>query len=645
MHDEEHSSTGKHDNDIESRQPAATGREHQQAITRLCVGSTLLLAVLLLAFWRLPDSDITATAVVTAVGMALFLVPLGLLLAIRRRPEAYPKRLFGALLFDTVALTGVIYLGGAVTSPLCIGYGWIIFDYTRRYGRALLYPSAVASFLSFAALLLFSDFWHANTSLGLSFLAMILLLPVYLKNSGSDGRAQPTGTPATTNIAQPEKMENNAMETKVNSSRDEANSLSNRRVLLVSNDSEDRHGIQRQLSSWDTRNNRSSNAARAFYDLIAAAKVGDPYQVLIVDQGRLGMDAAQFASAVRAETMLQSLYLIHVGSDHQSQQRDRLLNAGFTKLISTPLNKTFLFNALHNTYTQPEASSQVVRLIDRYNGDRSSQPLSILLADSSLSTRQRVSSILQRAGHRVFMVDNGARVLDALDSHRFDLAIVSLELSEISGLEAFKLYRFTRVDKPWVPFILLVERLNPELLKRCTDAGINTTVLESADSRSYLEAVARVIRECSDDAESGVSTRSFAAARSGGSSTDAGVLDINRLMEIERLGGGVRFLSDLIDSFNRDNRHILTQMKSVARNAEAKQFRDLGHALKDAAGSLGTLKLYRLGTVASRLSDKDFHECANTLIQEITECCRITNNALHAYLLGQLPSETDSLRD
>ncbi|MCB1852456.1 MAG: hypothetical protein KDI83_17035, partial [Gammaproteobacteria bacterium] len=131
----------------------------------------------------------------------------------------------------------------------------------------------------------------------------------------------------------------------------------------------------------------------------------------------------------------------------------------------------------------------------------------------------------------------------------------------------------------------------------------------------------------------------------GGSSTDAGVLDINRLMEIERLGGGVRFLSDLIDSFNRDNRHILTQMKSVARNAEAKQFRDLGHALKDAAGSLGTLKLYRLGTVASRLSDKDFHECANTLIQEITECCRITNNALHAYLLGQLPSETDSLRD
>ena len=79
--------------------------------------------------------------------------------------------------------------------------------------------------------------------------------------------------------------------------------------------------------------------------------------------------------------------------------------------------------------------------------------------------------------------------------------------------------------------------------------------------------------------------------------------------------------------------------------ADPNRFRDLGHALKDAAGSLGALKLYQLGTAASRLSDKEFHESAAALVQEITECCRISNDALHSYLLGQTPPESDSLRD
>lgn len=124
-----------------------------------------------------------------------------------------------------------------------------------------------------------------------------------------------------------------------------------------------------------------------------------------------------------------------------------------------------------------------------------------------------------------------------------------------------------------------------------------------------------------------------------------GVLDNNRLIEIERLGGGIRFLADLIDSFNRDNRHILTQMQEAVASANPVQFRDLGHAIKDAAGSLGAVKLYQLGTAASRLSNKEFHESAATLVQEITECCRISNNALHTYLLGQSSAESDSLRE
>ena len=628
----------------ESNPPTPAGNEYRQAVIRLAIGSSLLSSLLLLAFWSL-DSAPSGSVVATTVAL-LFLLPLALLISVAHRPGRYPGRRYIGLVFDIASLTTVIYLGDKILFPLCIAYSWIIFDYAKRFGIRFLYPAAAASFLSFGSLLLISDFWQINSGPGLVFLSFIALLPLYLRNFVPfDEKTSLTAPEATDSEPSNTEVCENDEALAVNHKMDSAN-LPEKKILLVSNDIEDRHSIQRQLAMWGTQSTLTGNAAHAFYELIAAAKSGNPYHTIIVDQGHLGMDAAQFASALRCEPTLQSLYLIHVGPGSQGLQGDRLLAAGYTKLLSTPLNKTFLFNALHNTYTQPEPSGQVVRLIDRYTCEISDQPLSILVADRSFGVRQRIRSILQRAGHRVFMVNNGARVLDALDSHRFDLAIVSLDLKEITGLEVFKLYRFTRVDKQWVPFILLLEEPTKELLKRCGDAGINATINQSADSRRYLATIDKVLRESREETGSNFSVGSLSSSTHAGSALkNDGALDTSRLLEIEKLGGGVRFLSDLIDSFNRDNRRILTQMKEAANDAGPKRFRDLGHAIKDAAGSLGALKLYQLGTAASRLSDKEFHESAATLVQEITECCRTSNNALHSDLRGQTPTESDSLGD
>ena len=632
------------DGDTEPTPSVHDRNEHRQAFVRLAIGAPLLSISVLLAFWNLATAP--SVSLVASTVTLLFLVPLMLLISVARRPEETLWRRYISLVFDISALTTVLYLGDRFLFPLCIAYSWIIFDYTKRFGMQFILPAAAASFLGFCSLFLISDFWQTNIAFGLVFLSFVVLLPVYLRSIGQVDRTPRQATEAVGNNPVTIEASDKDATHPVKHETDPV-SLSGKKILLLSNDMEDRHGIQSQLALWGAQSTHIASAAQAFHELVAASINGNPYHTVIVDQGRLGMDATQFSSALRSEPMLQSLYLIHVGPGNHGLQGDRLLNAGFTKLLSTPLNRTFLFNALHNTYTQPESGGRVVRLIDRYTSEVSDQPLSILVADRSFSVRQRIRSILQRAGHRVFMVNNGARVLDALDSHRFDIAIVSLDLREITGLEAFKLYRFTRVDKQWVPFILLVEEPSKELLKRCTDAGINATLNQNADSRRFLETVTRVLRE-SGRQETG-STFSIGSlrstARAGGGSKKGGVLDTNRLLEIERLGGGIRFLSDLIDSFNRDNRRILTQMKEATDDVDPNRFRDLGHAVKDAAGSLGALKLYQLGTAASRLSDKEFSESAAALLQEITECCRISNNELHAYLLGQNPSESDSVRD
>lgn len=619
----------------------STGVEYTQAVIRLVIHSTLFCGALL-ALWRM--ELVPSIAILTAAMAPLILVPATLLISVKQSPTQNLKRIYAGLLCDIFSISILLYLGNGILYPFGIAYTWIVFDFTKRYGVRFLYPSALGSILSLGVLFLISDFWRTNYGIGAVLLGFIMLMPIYLKNNMQDKQ-----TPRTTTEAKEEEQTNTERaDTSVadtdNKHQPDSLNLIGKRILLISADNEDRHGILNQLEMWGAQAMRSRNAAYSFYELISAVREGTPFSIVIVDHGRLGMDPAQFASAVRSEPELQSIYLIHVGPNNQGQLRDRLLNAGFTKLLSTPLNKTFLFNALHNTYTQPIQGGQVVRLIDRYTSDTNIQPLSVLVADRSFNVRQRIRAILQQAGHQVFMVNNGARVLDALDSHGFDVAIVSQDLKEITGLEAFKLYRFTRVDKQGVPFILLLEEPTTEMLKRCTDAGISATIDQNANPRKYLEAVAKVVLDANKETGA-LPLGHLTSGRTNAIKDREGVLDNNRLIEIERLGGGIRFLADLIDSFNRDNRHILTQMQEAVASANPVQFRDLGHAIKDAAGSLGAVKLYQLGTAASRLSNKEFHESAATLVQEITECCRISNNALHTYLLGQSSAESDSLRE
>ncbi|MCB1760152.1 MAG: response regulator [Gammaproteobacteria bacterium] len=605
--------------------------ERHQAGIRVVAGAVGFYALFFLQT-QPPLSLLTAQATI------LLLLPLAIWLWVRADARVTGWRPLLGLLLDCVMLTALLHTGPAQTAPLALLYGVVGFDHLRRFGASHLLLLAAPIAAGFGALLLINDYWQQNLLLGTTLLCALLLPLLYrqVTPAAVPARQDEAATPVQS------QDEEQAQLPRPPPRVANGDNLQGKRVLLLSSDMEDRYGIVEQLETWGTLTVKCENAARALHALIDAHKSAGPFHGVIVDHGRIGMDDAQFAQLVRSEALLQGLYLIHIGFDNQGRQRDKLLHAGYTRLLSTPVSKTFLFDALQSTYAKPEADQQVVRLIDHVATRSGHQPLSLLVADDEFSTRQRLMALLKKAGHRVFSVNNGARVLDALDSHRFDMALVSSNIREVSGLEAFKLYRFTRIDRQWVPFIMLIEdeKKEAEFIARCRDAGISATIERHAEPSVYLEAIEKVAKEISSEPHLLRGGQRTAAGSDGAES--GSTLDTNRLMEIERLGGGMKLLSDLIDSFNRDNRRILTAMKRAAEKGQAGQFRDLGHALKDGAGGLGTIKLFTLATAATRIGDADFPETAQALLQEITECCRLSNNALHAYLIGQDASENDS---
>ncbi len=409
--------------------------------------------------------------------------------------------------------------------------------------------------------------------------------------------------------------------------------LHDTRILLISSDISDRHRVKEYLKSWGASVVLANSAARAFYELIAAADQETPFRVVIVDQGRLGMSSEVLARTIKSDAALQHCHLIHIGANVQEKMKKQLYLAGYSELLTSPLDKTLLFNALHRIDNPDPTCERVIRLVDRYHSKSNNQPLSILLAEKDAREKQRISRSLQQAGHQVFLVDNGARVLGALDNHRFDLAIVTFQLGEISGLDAFKLHRFAHPNRPSIPFVILLDEDADTMIQACLRAGIGAILTKPVavdDLHKAIELSLQSRHRSMLDKDPGQGNTQ--SDRSRILEVNGLSLDRQRLQELADLGKGERFLNRLLENFERDTRATLEKLQLALETDDYSKFRDLGHVLKDSAGCLGALDLYQMGSRVTRIQAEDFAESAPGLLEQLEQCSKDSYHALQQYL-------------
>ena len=92
--------------------------------------------------------------------------------------KSWLRRIF-SVFFDIGSFSYGLILTGELGAPWFAVYLWVIFGNTLRYGGYYLWLSTVASVAGFLTVLLLSDYWRANVSLGLGLLVSLIVLPVY----------------------------------------------------------------------------------------------------------------------------------------------------------------------------------------------------------------------------------------------------------------------------------------------------------------------------------------------------------------------------------------------------------------------------------------------------------------------------------
>ena len=107
-------------------------------------------------------------------------------------------------------------------------------------------------------------------------------------------------------------------------------------------------------------------------------------------------------------------------------------------------------------------------------------PRHILVAEDNAINRKVIARILESAGHRVDLVEDGEEALDALYRRTYDLAIMDLQMPRMGGLQAVRRY-LDGGDS--VPFIVLTANATP---MRCGSALMPAYGLASRNRSKHV---------------------------------------------------------------------------------------------------------------------------------------------------------------
>jgi len=357
--------------------------------------------------------------------------------------------------------------------------------------------------------------------------------------------------------------------------------LNDIRIMLLGFSDDERRLLEHDLATWGARTERAAGVEGAAARLAEARSLSHPYHLVLVREEE-GLDPSRIPARLRSSRSQKAPPTVLCTPGVSEIRRAEALASGFSAVLEMPFKKRLLFNAIHSATAAQAGQEGVISLSDYYAArDSNKRRYQILVAEDNIVNQRVTAGILERAGHTVRVVGDGEQALDALENERFDVIIMDLNMPQLGGLDAARAYRFMDPESMHVPIVMLSADVNSETMKECESAGVDAFLPKPVEARRLLDTIASLVAK---------RTSAPAVAKE---TVDGGLAVINpaALAELELISSGATFMQELVNGFIQDCEALLRQMEAAVASEQYEALRDLVHAMKGSAVTLGAEQL------------------------------------------------------
>ena len=323
------------------------------------------------------------------------------------------------------------------------------------------------------------------------------------------------------------------------------------RVLVVDDNATNRRVLEETLHQWRMRPTLASGAREALELLERAAARKRPFAVVLLDSNMPELDGFALAERIRRRRGLSATRLLMLTSGPRPGDERRALALGVASYLIKPVKQSDLLDRILEALDPRPVGA---RALERQGGRK----LRVLVAEDNPVNQKVAVGLLERAGHRVVVAENGRQALAAFGAERFDLVLMDVQMPELDGLEATAAIRESeRGSGRRVPIVAVTAHAMKGDAERCLAAGMDAYLAKPLQPGELVATITRL--------------------------TPGTTLDAARLLE--RVGGDRRALVEVARIFLADAPKRLVEIRGAIARGDAGALRAAAHALKGAASN------------------------------------------------------------
>ena len=358
------------------------------------------------------------------------------------------------------------------------------------------------------------------------------------------------------------------------------------RTLIIDDNATNRRVLEQMLAQWGADVQTADSGAQGLSVMEDAARRGCPFALVLVDSNMPAMDGFSFAEHLQGRGLSPSAIMM-LSSAHRPGDLARCRDLGIAMHLIKPVGRDDLGIAIANVLAQGQAISagSVQEKAGAAMGRHATSPakssarsavsveeasqnpvtgLTVLLAEDNPVNCKYAVALLEKWGHRVTLATNGREAIDRAMEQRFDVALVDVQMPEVSGLDVARRIRTEEVSTGGrLPIIALTARAMKGDREECLEAGMDEYVFKPIKAETLKAVIARAVgavgqRQMSKEAP----TRQTASE----------IVDDDRL------------LAELAAMFLEERPRWVEEIRRAVQSGDGKLLERSAHNLKGAVG-------------------------------------------------------------
>jgi CheY-like chemotaxis protein len=113
----------------------------------------------------------------------------------------------------------------------------------------------------------------------------------------------------------------------------------------------------------------------------------------------------------------------------------------------------------------------------------------VLVAEDNTVNQLVLDALLRKDGHEVVLVSDGAQALAAVQTGKFDVVLMDMQMPVMDGVEATRAIRRLPAPVGTIPIIAVTANAMTEEVLRCRSAGMNDHLAKPIDRELLRHAL------------------------------------------------------------------------------------------------------------------------------------------------------------